>query len=203
MQSGQGLQITTAKSPFTATISGMTSSYKVTKIVVTYCTNSQKGQGTISAKIGNNQVGSTFTVTKPSSGGTTLKTATLYDDADGTSFVDNENFTINITVDVNSIYLNKVEIVYEDNSGPAAVTPPTITLDPASGTYYEGDEVTVTLTPTTEGSTISYNIGDGWTNYTAPFTISETTTMRTDLILFIFRIGTVSSGTIRLSDMTA
>ena len=180
MQSGQGLQILATNSPFTATISGMTSSYKVTKIVVTYCTNAKKGQGTISAMVGENQVGSTFTVVKPpsSGGGNTLKTATLYDDAEGTSFVDDEDFTINITCTENSIYLNKVEINYEENSGPAAVTPPTITLNPASGTYYEGDEVTVTLAPTTEGSSISYNIGDGWTDYTAPFTISETTTIQ-------------------------
>ena len=178
MQQNQGLRITKSTSPFAATFSGLTSSYKVTSIVVTYCTNASNGVGTISAYIGETQVGSTFNVTKPSSGGTTLKTATLYSNSDGTPFVDDEDFVIRITCSTNSVYFNKVEINYEENSGPAAVTPPTITLNPASGTYYEGDEVTVTLAPTTEGSSISYNIGDGWTDYTAPFTISETTTIQ-------------------------
>lgn len=59
------------------------------------------------------------------------------------------------------------------------VATPIITLDPAEGPYYEGDEVTATITCATEGATISYSIdGTNWSNYTQALTITETTTIQ-------------------------
>jgi hypothetical protein len=102
LTSGQGIQITTGVSGANATSS--TSFSNVSKIVVTYCTNASKGVGTIKVKVGSGTEKS-FTVTKPSSGGTTLKTAEF-------SFDPKESGTIKITADCtsNSVYIYSIAI---------------------------------------------------------------------------------------------
>ena len=160
--SGQGVQVTKNASPFTATFSGLSSSYKVTSIVVTYCTNASSGVGTISAKIGSNQVGSTFNVTKPSSGGTTLKTATLYSDSEGTAF-NGQNFVITVTCSTNSVYFNKVTVEYEENSSTSGLSDPGISF---SGFTEGSTNVTATITPDENATTTYYKIGENGT-YTA------------------------------------
>ena len=58
------------------------------------------------------------------------------------------------------------------------IAPPTITLDPAEGPYFEGTPVTVSLACETQGASIQYALGEGeFQDYNAPFTISATTTI--------------------------
>lgn len=58
------------------------------------------------------------------------------------------------------------------------IAPPTITLDPAEGPYFEGTPVTVSLACETTGASIQYALGEGeFQAYNAPFTISATTTI--------------------------
>ena len=66
--SGQGIQVTTGVSGANGT---SPSSYdNISKIVVQYCTNGSSGAGTIKVQVGTGTE-QTFSVTKPSSGGTT------------------------------------------------------------------------------------------------------------------------------------
>ncbi|MBR6285352.1 MAG: chitobiase/beta-hexosaminidase C-terminal domain-containing protein [Muribaculaceae bacterium] len=63
------------------------------------------------------------------------------------------------------------------------VATPVITLDPAEGPYYEGDEVNVSITCATEGATIYYALNDGdWTEGDN-FDITETTTIKAKAVL--------------------
>ena len=86
---GQGVQVTTGYSGANAT--SPKSFTNVNKIVVTYCTNSKNGVGTIKVQVGSGTEKS-FSVTKPSSGGTTLKTTEF-------TFSPNETGNVKITVD--------------------------------------------------------------------------------------------------------
>ncbi len=111
---GQGTQVTTSSTGANAT--SPISFTDVKEIVVTYCTNSSKGQGAIKVKVG---VGTeqSFTVTKPSSGGTTLKTATFSFDPEETGTV-----TLTVDCDVNSIYIYSIAITEADNGGSTLET---------------------------------------------------------------------------------
>ena len=95
---------------------------KITKIEIEYCTNASKGVGTISAyyrstsstsTTGSTQISSTFNVTKPSSGGTTLKTATFTPSStiSGTNYVQ-----FNVTCSTNSVYIYSVTVYYKTSS---------------------------------------------------------------------------------------
>ena len=97
-----GLQITTGTSGANATTTGSFSN--VSSIVVTYCTNASKGAGAIKVKVGTGTE-KTYSVTKPSSGGTTKKTATFY-------YTPGETGVVTLTVDctANSIYIDKISI---------------------------------------------------------------------------------------------
>jgi hypothetical protein len=78
------------------------------------------------------------------------------------------------------INVASITVVYEDG-GSQTVAAPTISLNPASGPYYEGDNVTVNMSCTTPDATISYKFNDGnWTTYnnSNPPTISATTTIQ-------------------------
>lgn len=102
LTSGQGVQISTGLSGITVTSSSSFTS--VSKIVVTYCTNASKGAGAIKVNVGSGAQKS-FTVSKPSSGGTTLKTCQF-------DYSTSETGVITLTVDcsANSIYINQIEI---------------------------------------------------------------------------------------------
>lgn len=72
-------------------------------------------------------------------------------------------------------------VVQYSSSSSSNVEEPTISLSPASGPYYEGDNVTVNMSCATQGATISYKFNDGnWTTYnnSNPPTISATTTIQ-------------------------
>lgn len=102
LTSGQGIQVTTTYSGANATSSA--SFTNVSKIVVTYCTNATKGAGAIKVKVGSGTEQS-FSVTKPSSGGTTLKTTEF-------TFNPNESGAVKITAEctTNSVYIYSIAI---------------------------------------------------------------------------------------------
>lgn len=100
----QGVQVTSAKSGANATCKTILNN--VSKVSISYCTNSKSGEGTILVKIGD--VTKTFNVTKPSSSGTTLKTATL----DFSSELPTGAPTITVNCTSNSIYVNALTFTH-------------------------------------------------------------------------------------------
>ena len=114
--SNQGVQITTGVSGANATTKN--SFTNISRIAVQYCTNASKGAGSIKIQVGSNTQKS-FSVTKPSSNGTTLKTATF-------TFDPNETGKVKITVDctTNSVYIYSVTITTAD--AVTCTTPPTV-----------------------------------------------------------------------------
>lgn len=122
LATGQGVQITTGFSGLI--ICSPTFNSNISKVEVSYCTNATAGVGTISAyyiasastSTTGTQIGSTFNVTKPSSGGTTLKTAT-FTPASGTV---SGYVQIKPTCTTNSLYIYSVTITI---SNPTITTP--------------------------------------------------------------------------------
>ncbi len=104
LTSGQGVQVTTGVSGVKVTSPASFSN--VSKIIVKYCTNASKGAGAIKVKVGSGTQKS-FPVSKPSSGGTTLKNATF-------NFSPNETGSIEleVTCSTNSIYINAITVTY-------------------------------------------------------------------------------------------
>ena len=82
------------------------------------------------------------------------------------------------------ITISKVEYYYNEG-GTQTVATPTITLDPASGSYYEGDNVTATLACETQGATIYYKLNDdaSWTEYSTALTLTQTSTIHAKAVL--------------------
>ena len=120
LTANQGVQITTSTTD--RTVCSPSGFYKITKIEIEYCTNASKGVGTISAyyrstsstsTTGSTQISSTFNVTKPSSGGTTLKTATFTPSStiSGTNYVQ-----FNVTCSTNSVYIYSITVYYKTSS---------------------------------------------------------------------------------------
>lgn len=101
----QGVQVTSGTTGANAT--SKSSFTNVSKIVVNYCTNKSAGVGTIKVQVGSGTEKS-FSVTKPSSGGTTLKNAEF-------TFSPSETGNVKITVacDTNSVYINSITITAE------------------------------------------------------------------------------------------
>lgn len=80
-----------------------------------------------------------------------------------------------------SIAISKVEYYYYDAS-IITVDTPIITV--SDGPYYEGEDATVTITCATDGATIQYALNDGeYQEYTEPFTINTTTTVKAKAVL--------------------
>ena len=63
------------------------------------------------------------------------------------------------------------------------VATPVITLDPAEGPYYEGDEVNVSISCDTEGATIYYALNDGEWTEGDNFDLTETATIKAKAVL--------------------
>lgn len=132
---------------------------KVTKVTVAYHTNSKKGAGTISVKIGDN-TGISKSVTK--TGGT--KSRSL-------EYTPAENQTGNVALAVkcttNSIYVESVSITYEDGTSCGV---PTFSVE--EGTYTEAQ--TITLAPGEGGEKVFYTINDGTEQqYIEPIKLEE------------------------------
>ena len=114
LTSGQGIQVTTTYSGANGT--SPISYTNVSKVVVTYCTNNKNGVGSIAVKIGNNSATSQ-NVTKPSSGGTTLKTFEY-----NYSTTQSGNVNVEVTCTTNSIYIYSVAITYNNGNTAASTT---------------------------------------------------------------------------------
>ena len=71
--------------------------------------------------------------------------------------------------------VNKLVITTSGGSGSNVATP-VITLNPATGPYYVGDEVTASITCGTEGATLTYSLDNGstWQPYSSAVTITST-----------------------------
>ena len=108
--SGQGVQIYGSKT-FSAT--SPISFTNVKNIRVTYCTNKKNGHGTISVQVGTGTQ-QDFSVTKPSSGGTTLKTHDY-------TFNPFETGSVILTVECeeNSMYIYSIAITTEGTPTPS------------------------------------------------------------------------------------
>lgn len=100
----QGVQITTGATGANATTK--TSYSLISEIVVRYCTNSKAGVGSIVVQVGSN-ASKSFSVTKPSSGGTTLKNATF-------TYSTKQSGAVKVTGNctTNSVYIWSVKITY-------------------------------------------------------------------------------------------
>lgn len=119
---------------------------KVTKVTVAYHTNSKKGAGTISVKIGDN-TGISKSVTK--TGGTKSRSLeyTLAENQTG-------NVALAVKCTTNSIYVESVSITYEDGTSCGV---PTFSVE--EGTYKEAQAIK--LTAGEGGEVVYYTINDG------------------------------------------
>ena len=89
---------------------------------------------------------------------------------EGSSFVIGNNNTSNLQVRIKSI------VITYTPSSTISVATPVISFLPSSP--YQGDETTCTITCATEGASIQYSTdGETYQNYSAPFTLTETTTV--------------------------
>ena len=87
-------------------------------------------------------------------------------------------FVFNVTVSgsTNRFVEFKNAIFYAEAGAAPAVATPVISFDKAAP--YVGDNVTCTITCATEGASIQYSTdGETYQNYSAPFTLTETTTV--------------------------
>ena len=146
---GQGTQISTSASGANAT--SPVSFTNIKQIVVTYCTNASKGEGTIKVQVGD-ETEKSFSVTKPSSGGTTLKTTTF-----DYSPYETGNVKITVECSTNSVYIYSVAITTETSSGPSiSANNINIASDATSG------EISYTLSNPVDGAAVSASSDDAW-----------------------------------------
>ena len=104
--SGRGVQVTTSVSGAGATT--VLPFNNVSRVVVTYSTNSSKGVGTIKATVIGDGTTTYEQISVGSTGGTTDRTADL-------TFTDvmSGNVNLEITCTQNSIYIKDITIYYE------------------------------------------------------------------------------------------
>ena len=147
----QGTQVT--KSSTGANATSPVSFTNVKKIEITYCTNNKAGAGTIKVKVGSGTEQS-FSVSAPSSGGTTLKTTDF-------TFSPTETGYVTLTVDctTNSIYIYSIAITTEETDS----SEPSIT---ASNVELECDdingEISYTINNAVVGATLSASSETSW-----------------------------------------
>ena len=142
----QGVQITNGVTGANATSPIEFSD--VTNVVVKYCTNTKKGQGTIHIQVGDNST-MDFTVTKPSSGGTTLKDAKFQP-----SEPQSGNVKISVNCTENSIYIYSVTVTYSE--GAAVLTAPVISGVENGGVYR--NSATVNISKPELATSIAYEV---------------------------------------------
>ena len=118
-QMGNGGSQLTAGKYYTLTLSGFTSSYKVTGIKLQYCTNASKGEGSFTAELGNEQLGS-YSIQKVSSGGTSPRYAIL--NITETPF-DGSDLVLRVSATVNSVYVISFTVTYAENGGTQPAEP--------------------------------------------------------------------------------
>ena len=158
--SNQGVQITSGVTGANATTKNEISN--ISEIVVEYCTNASKGKGTIKVQVGSNAE-KTFSVSAPSSGGTTRKTTTF-------SYSPAQSGKVKLTVDcgTNSIYIWSCKVTY--SAGPTKLDTPT----GLSGSQVSGT-TNANLTWNAVANASSYKVVvDGSDTYTGISTNSTT-----------------------------
>lgn len=146
---GQGIQITTSATGANAT--SPQSFNSISKIVVTYCTNNKSGKGDIKVKIGSGSTKS-FSVTAPSSGGTTLKTTEF-------NYNPTETGKVTLTVDcsTNSVYIYSIAITYDpDQTIPDNPVDPNVAFASEEVSVQKGSTVMNELTKP-DDLTVSYS----------------------------------------------
>lgn len=110
----QGVQLTSGNS-LTLTLSGFTSSHKLTGISIRYCTNKSAGEGSVSASLGNSSVANDCSLAYSGSGdGRTLKDAIM--DVTETVF-DGNDLVLTVTATTNSVYVNSFTVSYAEAGG--------------------------------------------------------------------------------------
>ncbi len=180
-----GSQLTSGKY-YTLTLKGFSSSYKLTGIKLNYCTNSSKGTGSFTAKLGSTELGS-YSITKVSSNGTTPRDAVL--NITETVFNGND-LVLSVTATANSVYVIKFTITYEANGGstPVTVDAPVFSINgttvTGNQTVEAGTVVTITaasgnyISYTTDGSDPSGSAATLSDGNTATIAVNATTRIR-------------------------
>ena len=146
----QGIQVTSGASGANGT--SPSSFTGISKIEVQYCTNASSGKGTIKVKVGSGTEKS-FSVSKPSSGGQTLKTATF-----NFSPVETGNVKVTGECSSNSVYIWSVTIYYQT----------TVTLNKNSGlsdgsAKFQHDATTYVTSSFTPVTRSGYDCTGYWT----------------------------------------
>lgn len=152
---GQGVQLTSKKNTLTLTIKNFTSSYKLTGITLNYCTNASKGAGTVTAKLGNTDVATPYSIN--STGGTDLRDAVMT--VTETAF-NGSDLVLTVIATANSVYVNSFTVSYEENgSTPPTAEDVTLSFPEASYTATLGQGFTaptLSVTPAAAASQVSY-----------------------------------------------
>jgi len=108
--------------------------------------------------------------------GTELGTIGAADESQTLTISGNYTF-VGIRSTNGAIYIDEIQVVWEADDAPAAVAAPVIYFEPLHP--YQGEETTCTITCETEGASILYALNDGeYQEYTEPFTLTETTTVK-------------------------
>ena len=159
----QGVQCTTGKRGKATTKSSVSN---VRQVTVTYCTNASSGVGHIDVQIGSNTK-QEYSVTKASSGGTTLKSATFTYTTPQSGKVSVQGYTT-----TNSIFIWAVTIVYDSGSetcNDVDVTGGSAIILPAGSTTYTTNAWKNNGAPTAYSTTPAEN-GIGTGDYCVVFT---------------------------------
>lgn len=176
--SNSGVQVTTGTTEANATCP--TSYSNISSIVVSYCTNSSKGAGTIVMSVGETEVSQTVST----SGGTTARDLTF----DFSSTKPTGTPKITVTCTTNSIYVCGVTINYGTSGGSTTTTyyasepedcncsgelpTPVVTATPSDGA------ITLTwsdVTNATNGYSVTIDKGVGYTTECGDVEIGEVT----------------------------
>ena len=178
----------TKDNSMTLTLKGFAGN-KITGIKMSMKSNKSGGSGYFSAKVGDTPISSIATSQFKSNnwyGSWSQEYVDITPTITETEVKQGENIVIKIAATANSLYCQSFTITYESveggNSGsetPAAPSAPTLT---ASCNF--DNAMTVEITNNTTGATVYYTTDDtepsalNGTEYTAPFEITETTTVK-------------------------
>lgn len=168
----------TGGTKMTYTFSGF-DEFTITGVTLSMKSNASKGKGSLDIKVGNSSIAK-VAESNFNSSGWNGNWSTSFVDVSPTitkkKVGDNELLTITISATENSLYCQSVTIEYE--TPETYVESPTL---PASCDF-EGSKQ-ITITDNAEGATIYYTTdgtepSESSTQYTGPFTITETTTVK-------------------------
>lgn len=175
LTNNQGVQITTAYNGIVVTCPDSYSN--ITGVVVRYCTNASKGAGSLVAKVGSTTgTPASFSITKPSSGGQTLKNASFtFSNASGAV-----NFTVSCSA--NSIYIYGVKVTYTTEDDPDQ---PSVSI--TNNNLYAPKNVGVSLSAATEnepsGSYVEWSANNNKVSFSPTTGLATTLTAANDAVV--------------------